>query len=141
MSQLRYAIPAISLIMLSGCVNRYQVRADVLDQSIRKLAVSRNASKDDFVRYFGVPSACTQLASGESCEWRNDTKQVGDVHSMSNHNYYSEKDYGKSMAHAAARVTETMKVEFSLSGQFIRGGAIVQRGRRTYTGGQAQARP
>ena len=115
-------LPLIAVIGLSAC-SRWQIRADEIQSSVDIFVEEGHRQKDDFIRKFGIPASCAPLKTGELCEWQNQLGYQGG--SYTNHGY---------TASSAARVSETIRVEFDSAGTFVNAATFVQRGGRQYQG-------
>ena len=127
------AVFAVAAVLgLPGCASmRAQDRADELQQSIDGLAKGGHRKKDDFIRLFGIPTACAPLATGEFCQWDTERGYQGA-------GFVGRNGFAVS---SQRRVSDEIRIEFDKSGNFVSGNAVVQRGDQTYQGGNETDHP
>lgn len=123
-------------VLGAACANRFQVRADGLDQSMHELTSGGKTSKDDFMRRYGVPTRCEKLKAGEMCKWRTELGEEGSGYSVPLGSGPRGRHYaGSSTTYNAMKISDEIRAEFDLAGRFVTGTAFVQEGETVYQGG------
>lgn len=100
-----------------------QIRANDLQATIDSM-VGRH--KDDFIRLWGAPSACTSLSSGEICEWHKDLGQRGGAYAVPIRNFYTGQVTSVISGDSSHQAYEDIKVEFSSKQRAVNGSCTVQ---------------
>jgi hypothetical protein len=125
-----------AVLSAAACANRYQVRADALDQSMHELTSGGKTSKDDFVRRYGVPTRCEKLQTGEMCKWRTELGESGTGYTVPHGAGPRGRGYaGSSAVYNSVKIADEIRAEFDAAGRFITGAALVQEGENVFTGG------
>lgn len=101
-----------------GCLSSAQIRANELQA---KFAGMYGQHKDEFIRKFGAPSACTPISSGEVCEWYNNLGQRGGSTSFPVTNLYTGKVTGMITDTDTYQAYEYFKIEFDSANRAING--------------------
>jgi len=134
------AAAAVILWGTAGC-SSWQQRADALQTALAGFVASGQTHKDDFIRRYGPPSACSPATAGELCGWDATPSDAGGSSSAPNGSADTGPIPGVSTSTSDANAATSLQVEFDASGRFVKGRSTVRHEGRDYLGHAEASNP